>query len=291
MRLFAWSDLHVDHPDNLGLVAALSDRDFQDAVLVIAGDVSSSSARMIETLAVLKSKFAEVAFVPGNHDLWVNTSEPTDSLAKLHELRAACRAAGVRVEPFSCVIGIRPVRIVPLIAWYLKPEEGRGSLFIEKPGEDPDLLCWADNRRIRWPALPDNATPAAHLLGLNGRVDSASDLAGSAPRELIVTFSHFLPRMELMFHDWEGFRRHGHPHGVDPHPEFNFSRVAGCLQLDDLLRRAQSALHVYGHQHRNRTRLIAGVQYVSHCLGYPAEWQEHEQQPTRCLPLELTLDG
>ncbi len=30
-------------------------------------------------------------------------------------------------------------------------------------------------------------------------------------------------------------------------------------------------MHVYGHQHRNRHREEDGVVYVSHCLGYPKE--------------------
>ena len=282
MRMFAWSDLHVDHPDNLGLVSAISDRDFRDDVLLIAGDISCSAERTIGMLEVLRAKFAEVAFVPGNHDLWLDASEQGDSRAKLKKLLAACSGAGVRTEPFSVVIQNTPARIIPLLSWYLKPDEGRGSLFIPKPGEDPELLCWADNRRIKWPDFADYQTPAAYLLGLNPRAESAD-------HEVVVTLSHFLPRAELMFHDWEAFRRHGHRHGPDPHPEFNFSRVAGCWQLDDLLRCARSRLHVYGHQHRNRTRLIAGVQYVSHCLGYPVEWRESNETPARCQPLELHL--
>jgi hypothetical protein len=58
---------------------------------------------------------------------------------------------------------------------------------------------------------------------------------------------------------------------TDPAPQFNFSRVAGTLDLDAQLRRAGATIHVYGHQHRNRRVLVDGVLYMSHSLGYPKE--------------------
>jgi hypothetical protein len=91
----------------------------------------------------------------------------------------------------------------------------------------------------------------------------------------VISFSHFLPRRELMFSP--------RPHGEsDPHPEFNFSRVAGCSGIDDQIRRLGSRVHVYGHQHRNRDVTLEGVRYVSHCRGYPLErargylWEDPE---------------
>ncbi|MCP4716244.1 MAG: hypothetical protein GY868_14090, partial [Deltaproteobacteria bacterium] len=42
-------------------------------------------------------------------------------------------------------------------------------------------------------------------------------------------------------------------------------------ELDVQIRSIGAAIHVYGHQHRNRRRLIDGVAYMSHCLGYPRE--------------------
>ncbi len=280
-RLHAWSDLHVDYPDNFKLIAGLSDSDYRDDTLLIAGDVSSDAEKVLSCLRELKRKFRDVAFVPGNHDLWVLNQDPFNSLEKLHELHARCQAEDIRVNPFNAEISGRTWQIIPLLSWYLKPEEGDGSLFLEKPGEDPSLEMWADNYRIKWPEMPDDATPAEHLLSLN-RPPGSSD----EPRR-VVTFSHFLPRVELVFQEWEKFLTTRHGSGNDAVSEFNFTRVAGCRQLDELLREWGSTVHVYGHQHRNRDRVITGVRYLSHCLGYPPEWNQRNTQPPRKRPLEV----
>lgn len=284
-RLFGWSDLHVDYPANFARLEAIPAADHQADVLLVAGDVSSDPAKLLHTLTLLRTRFAEVAFVPGNHDLWVNARDRLTSLDKLHELRAACRAAGIRVDPFGGVIAGREVRIVPLVSWYARPGEAGGSLFLPKPGEDPELRMWADNHRIKWPPLPPDQSPATRLLSLNPDPDDAGDGA------LVVTFSHFLPRVELIFSDWARYESGGRVSGNDRAPEFNFTRVAGCEQLDGLLRQWRAAIHLYGHQHRNRERVIAGVRYVSHCLGYPAEWNAGDAGPPRHEPLEIRLNG
>ncbi len=290
MRIFGWSDLHVDFAANRKLVEQLSRQDYQQDLLLLAGDVSNQLARLTQTLRSLKDRFAEVAFVPGNHDLWIARGDHFDSLGKLQAMRAQIRDLGIQLDSFTRVANGRLVRFIPLLAWYLKPEEGAGSLFLAKPGEDPDLHMWADNYRIRWPALPNGRSPAEHLLALNagGPHGPASPPAQAAP--VTVTFSHFLPRVELVFGDWEKFQADGTASGHDRAPEFNFTRVAGCRQLDELLRSHRSTLHLYGHQHRNRDRRIDGVRYLSHCLGYPTEPLEPDATP-RHLPLEIKLNA
>jgi hypothetical protein len=82
-----------------------------------------------------------------------------------------------------------------------------------------------------------------------------------------MTFSHFLPRRELL----RGRHRETGTGTREPRHSFNFSRVAGSRAIDRNLRSLSSIVYVYGHQHRNRDRTIEGVRYFSHCLGYPAE--------------------
>jgi len=40
MRLFATSDLHTDYKDNFRWLAGISDRDYRDDALIVAGDIS-----------------------------------------------------------------------------------------------------------------------------------------------------------------------------------------------------------------------------------------------------------
>ena len=269
-RIFAVSDLHVDLKQNRTWFEALSLFDYQDAALILAGDLSDNLDRLQTTLAWACQKFAQVFFVPGNHELWVRSSECPDSIAKFWQVMQLCDALGVQTRPAQ--VGVSEatdgVWIVPLFSWYVQPEEGHDSLFVPKPGEDPTLQMWSDKYFTRWPS--DGVRVADYFLQLNqAHLTHPYD----AP---IITFSHFLPRRDLIFSTPEERQAMGvSPH--DPHPRFNFSRVAGCTGIEAQLRRIGSVIHVYGHQHRNRHRLINGVRYISHCLGYPRERQPGRQ--------------
>ena len=51
--------------------------------------------RLIETLSILKSKYKEVFFIPGNHELWINKSDISpNSLVKLFEIVRHCDQIG-----------------------------------------------------------------------------------------------------------------------------------------------------------------------------------------------------
>jgi hypothetical protein len=271
-RVFAWSDLHADLPENMRRLRDLPRGAYQDATLLLAGDVSDDLAVLRQVLGLLREKFARVFFVPGNHELWVRRREAPDSLAKLRLVQALCAELGVETGP--ALVGARAgdpgdpgVWVVPLLAWYAQPEEGPDSLFLEKPGEDPTLRMWSDRYFTAWPALPGGATVAGHLLAANEPLRPPPD---GAP---VITLSHFLPRRDLILGS-AAERAAAAARGLaDPYPAFNFSRVAGSAGLERQLRRLGARVHVYGHQHRSRDRCLDGVRYVSHCLGYPRERQ------------------
>jgi predicted phosphodiesterase len=64
-RVFAISDVHVDLTDNLEWVKSLSQSNYQQDVLIVAGDVTDDMTLLEHTLQNLKQKFAEVCYVPG----------------------------------------------------------------------------------------------------------------------------------------------------------------------------------------------------------------------------------
>ena len=260
MRILAVSDLHVDYPPNLNWLRGLDSSQYRDDALLLAGDVTDDLERLEEVFRIARKSFQHTFFVPGNHELWVRRGHWRDSVEKLEAILGLCRTCRIHVEPARLGGAGNGVWVVPLFSWYVEPHEGPSSLFIPKRGEDPTLSHWSDKYFVRWPPEWAHEVPAFRFLEMNEeRVSRSYD----AP---VITFSHFLPRRELMVGP--------HPHvdrERDPHPEFNFSRVAGCSALDEQIQRLGSRVHVYGHQHRNRDVTLDGVRYLSHCRGYPLE--------------------
>lgn len=267
IRIFTVSDLHVDYDANMAWVNELSATEYANDVLVLAGDISDDIDKLEIVFSALLERFTHVFFVPGNHDLWVRAESGIDSRMKLDRVLQLCKAQGIKTEPFKLGSNGNAVWIVPLFSWYVKPEEGMESLFVSKQGRDLTMMMWSDNSFIKWPAAANGDTMATHLHALNeARLRTQFD----AP---VISFSHFLPRTDLIFPlkaEMDATLKSSH---YRPSP-FNFSRVAGSSTLETQIRRLGSAIHVYGHQHRNRVRRIDGVTYISHCLGYP---QEREQ--------------
>lgn len=260
-RIWALSDIHTDIKQNRTWLDALSKTAYLRDTLILAGDVSDRLEILCDTFTYLRSIFAHVCYVPGNHELWVRKRECVNSIAKFWQICELCETLGIHTQPLKITAGGHGVWIVPLFSWYMKPEEGHGSLYAEKPGEDPTLAMWSDNHFTSWPPT-EAPTIADYFLQLNeGHVNRSYD----AP---VISFSHFLPRAELIYSTPE--ERRGRIL-TDPYPQFNFSRVAGCLGIDAQIRRLGAVTHIYGHQHRNRNRIIDGVRYISYCLGYPRE--------------------
>ena len=259
MRIFAISDVHADYPRNMTLIEALSGEDHSRDTLLLAGDVTDDLGTLARVLRAFRQGFAHVFFVPGNHELWVRRGEQGDSVAKFEKIVRLCADLDVATRPAKVARGPGDpgAWVVPLFSWYVKPEQGPESLYVPRDGDDPSLSMWADEVLTRW---PDRLPVADYFLDMN-----EPHLAHEydAP---VISFSHFLPRREVMIR----------PPGAPPARagravRFNFSRVAGSTRLDAQIRALGSAVHVYGHQHRNRDRLIDGVRYVSNCLGYPPE--------------------
>jgi UDP-2,3-diacylglucosamine pyrophosphatase LpxH len=53
----------------------LSDTEFQEATIIIAGDISDDTKIIKSTLQCFKRKYAHVFFVPGNHELWIRKGD------------------------------------------------------------------------------------------------------------------------------------------------------------------------------------------------------------------------
>jgi predicted phosphodiesterase len=238
VRIFAISDIHVDYEVNAQWLADLSTGEYRDDVLILAGDVSDSLVRLEWTLKTLAARFLRVMYVPGNHDLWViRDSKYLTSLDKFAQICTVAKQSGVSMQPQS----FDRVMIVPLQGWY---DYSFGS-----PGQEL-LERWMDYRACRWPAHFEMRDVAAHFQALN-RLPPWHD-------GTLISFSHFLPRIDVMPSYIPGAKRFLYP-------------VLGSARLEEQVRALQSRIHVYGHSHVNRRIDIDNVTYINNAFGYPEE--------------------
>jgi predicted phosphodiesterase len=238
MRVFAISDLHTDFKENRLIVERLPDDAFNEDALVVAGDVADRLEVIEYTLALLRSKFRQVCYVPGNHELWVRDGA-YDSIEKLRRVLELCRRVNVETGP----VKLDGLWVVPLLSWYDLAFGGDDDRDLE------ELEGWADFYFCKWPAGVGDI--CRHFLHMN----EANIRRRDGP---VVSFSHFLPRRDLL--------------PPREHLRFkNLPKVSGCAPLDGQIRRLESIIHVFGHSHINADRVIDGVRYVSNALLYPSE--------------------
>lgn len=224
-----------------------------------------------------------IFFISGNHELWIRQLENTychnNSIDKFHAILAMCDSIGVHTKPVKVqCCNDTAAWVVPIFSWYAKPEDDlHNSLFVGRDTEDAELSnkVWMDNHLCKWPVLQGSV--AQYFAKLNENILTRDY---DAP---IISFSHFLPRGELIPASEEDIERvqderkklHlpqlDNPKAQGSQIQFNFTRFAGCKTIEEQVRKIGSKVHLHGHQHRNRDRVIDEVRYVSFCLGYPRE--------------------
>lgn len=245
-RVFALSDIHVDYDVNAQWVRNLSSLDYRDDILILAGDVTHKLPELAAALNVLATRFAKVLFVPGNHELWVLGEAPErTSLQKFADIVAVAKENGASMQPHRQ----GDVLIAPLFGWY---DYSFGQPSAELHG------MWTDYHACRWPTGFQPEDVAEHFTRLNNEI-----VVGGARK--IITFSHFLPRIDLVPRYVSSRHRL-----LDP--------VLGSARLERQLRQLGANIHVYGHSHINRRVTLDGVTYINNALGYPGEERITQRQ-------------
>lgn len=239
MRVFAVSDIHVEHAGNQAWLEQLSTQDFIEDVLILAGDVSHTLSGLEKAISSLASRFKHVCYVPGNHDIWISAQEAVpSSWHKLSQVMEVAAGSGAATKPMR----VQDLYLVPLQGWY-DYSFGQPSSHLR--------LTWADYRGCQWPQGMQMQDVADQLLAANADIPAQ-------PQGLTITFSHFLPRLDVM------------PAGV-PEIHRRIYPVLGSSRIEKELRRLNAGIHVYGHSHINRDLSLEGVRYVNNALGYPGE--------------------
>ncbi|HXH38615.1 MAG TPA: metallophosphoesterase [Thermoanaerobaculia bacterium] len=239
MRVFALSDIHIDYAVNSKWIEGLSAVEYQNDVLILAGDVTHAPRRLEWCLNTLARRFQKVLFVPGNHDLWVIPEDrKKNSLQKFDDVCALVESSGASMQAFR----ERGLSIIPLLAWY--------DYSFGEPSDELRSI-WMDYRACRWPSGYTDKDVAVHFAALN-------DKHVSVLGDTVITYSHFLPRIDLM------------PAGIPRSGKLLYP-ILGSARLDRQLRRLNANIHVYGHSHVNRRVKIDGVTYINNAFGYPSE--------------------
>ncbi len=239
MRVFALSDVHVDFDANARWVEGLSRFDYRDDVLVLAGDVTDSLPLLGNVLEGFAQRFRKVFFVPGNHELWVRRdAAPMDSLGKFEQVLRVAEASGASTRAGV----VDDVSFVPILGWY---DGSFGAI-------DAELAqAWMDFRACRWPAGWASEHVTEHFIARN-------TLAGLERGRVTISFSHFLPRIDLM-------------PDLIPLPCRKVYPVLGSRRIETLVRALRPDIHVYGHSHVNREVTVDGLKYINNAFAYPYE--------------------
>lgn len=239
MRFFALSDIHVDYRENLDWLEAIGSDDYLDDVLILAGDVTDDLVLLARVLGGLRLKFGSVLFVPGNHELWLRKEDVDCSLEKFHVIEKLCESLGVETD----VTHFDEVSIVPLYSWY--------DFSFGQPSRHL-LRAWRDFRECHWPEfLNGEEAITNHFLAMNtDRLKVSNDK--------VISFSHFMPRIDLMPERIPEKRRIVYP-------------VLGSESLGKQVAQLNPDIHIYGHSHVNRDIEVDDICYVNNAFAYPSE--------------------
>lgn len=253
MRVFALSDLHLDYTENRMWISGLSNVYYRSDWLILAGDISDDVMHIEWCFVTLGRKFQKIFFVSGNHDLWVRQDHGMTSLDKFDLVNEIARQHGVSIGIYHD----GTICIVPQLGWY--------DFSFGSPGQHLQQH-WLDFSACAWPVDMEPISITNHFLDLNRQrmtrfLDSVVNQADMAANwEMLISFSHFVPRIDVML--------------SYIHPDFRFIYpVLGSLALDAQLRgwQARQRIHLYGHSHVNRFIFIDGTNYINNAFGYPSE--------------------
>lgn len=277
MRIASVSDLHVDFADNRDAFVELAGAVHRGGadVVVVAGDVSHVDEHITLVLRSLRVAVETVAYLPGNHDLWLvppaAPSEDRDSWRRYREeLPALCAAEGCHYLPRG-PLELGRVAIAGTTGWYdgslLRPHARR-----EAPD---DLLAtgrfgdaqWSDARFARFLDSAGRPMPPEVVARTMERELAAQleDLDRHPEVEDVVVATHVLGFREAL----------GPSRGLpfDLLDAFMGSRSLGqVIQGSKKVRAA-----IYGHTHFGARFEVGGIKVHGTPLGYPRErrrWPE-----------------
>ncbi len=238
MRIYTISDLHVDYQENYEWLVNLSNDDYKKDVLILGGDLTNNTHLFFESFKIIRNKFLEVIYIPGNHDLWVIGDNVKNSFEKLKLITGMAADFGIIMTPYYHDL----YTIIPMYSWY------------DYTFGDPSsnlLNIWMDFKNCIWPESMDLKEITGIFLGMN-------DLNLERKSGFVITFSHFLPRIDLM------------PSYIPRHLQELYP-VLGTHLLMRQISYIKPDIHLFGHSHVNTEIIKDGIKFINNAFGYPSE--------------------
>jgi len=254
MKLYAISDLHLDHKINYEALLALPS--YQEDWLILAGDICSSANHLRLALTHLTQRFAKVLWVPGNHELWGGGIKER-GVAKYQQMVSVCHEFGVLTpeDPYPLWQGEGGNHyLVPLFLLY-------DYSFRPDNISQEDAVLWAKQTGI---VCSDEyylePTPySSKQAWCSARCEYSEQRLHELPKGIpTILINHYPLRQDLVrlvriprFSIWCGTRR-----TENWHLRFNASVV------------------VSGHLHIRATDYKDDVRFEEVSLGYPRNWNQ-----------------
>jgi predicted phosphodiesterase len=256
MKLFAVSDLHLANRINLQALEALPPHP-QDW-LILAGDIGEMEEHLQVALVLLSTRFRQLVWVPGNHDLWTLPSAalPLKGEARYQRMVSLCRDFGVLTpeDPYALWPGEdRDYLLVPLFLLYdysFRPPHIPVESAVEWAAES-GVVCTDEELLITDPYSSAAAWCAHRCQETEKRLAKAATSGNP-----MILINHFPLRQDMA--QLRRFPR--------------FSLWCGTRRTEDWHTRFPVSVVVYGHMHIRGTHYRDGVRFEEVSLGYPRDW-------------------
>lgn len=268
-HLYATSDLHVTHRGNGSLIDQIKPAT-PDDWLVVAGDVAERVDAVVDTLSVLRERFARVIWTPGNHELWTTAKDPVQltGVERYQHLVRACREIGVYTPEDDFAVwphADRPLTVAPLFLLYDYSWRDEGLTMSEalEKARVAGVVCTDEYLLLPDPYPTRQDWCVDRVAFTRQRLDAVPSDHGT------VLVSH-----------WP---LHRHPTAPLRRPDF--SLWCGTEATADWHLRYRAEVAVFGHLHIPRTTYADGVRFEEVSLGYPREWERRARGPVPMRPV------
>jgi 3',5'-cyclic AMP phosphodiesterase CpdA len=257
-KVYGISDLHVGFAENRRIVDQIrpeSDADW----LLVAGDVGEMIADVEWALDLLNRRFANVVWVPGNHELWTPRNDPIRLRGerRYEHLVESCRRLGVVTPEDEYPIWEGdggPIIVAPLFVLYDYSFHAPGTASKEASlaqAHETGVVC-SDEFLLHPEPYPSREAWCRARVQVTER-----RLAECDPDVPMILVNHY-PLVRQ-------------PTSVLRYPEF--AQWCGTQATADWHQRFWVQTVVYGHLHIPRTTWYDGVRFEEVSVGYPREWQ------------------